>query len=55
MNCPKCESERINVTKTVNNKNSIVRYRNCKTCDEQFTTIEVIKEIMEEYIDNLCG
>ena len=53
MECPFCESERVIVTRTISNKNNIVRYRKCKTCNKDFTTIEVFKEILEEYIDKL--
>jgi len=53
MECPYCKSERIIVIKTKNYKYSVVRDRYCNTCEKYFKTIEIYKELMEDYIKNI--
>ena len=43
MNCTYCDSERVIVIKTINEGNTVIRNRKCKTCNRYFTTIEILK------------
>ena len=47
MNCPYCDSERIRVSKTINEKSIIKRYRHCATCNKYFMTTEIADIILK--------
>ncbi len=53
MECLYCNSERIEVNKTINHKNSIERYRYCKTCGKYFYTIEMYKEMWNDFVESV--
>lgn len=50
MECPYCNSERIEVNKTINHKNSVERYRYCETCGKYFHTIEMCKDMWNDFV-----
>jgi transcriptional regulator NrdR family protein len=54
MNCPECESSRLNIYDSRHLGDYVIRKRKCLDCDEKFYTIEsYLTEDQLEEIENL--